>query len=581
MPRLSSPIADLEDHYDVVIVGSGYGGAVAASRLARARTRKNGRLKICVLERGRELQPGDYPDTPSQVAAETQIDMPGRHFRSRTGLYDLRINRDMNVFLGCGLGGTSLINANVALRPEPWVFEDPAWPFAVRTDRDARLAEGFELACKMLGAAPYKDQANIPRLAKLEALERAARPLRGKYPGRGFSRPRLTVNFEDRAGKFRGRAGSIDVEQHKCQLCGDCVSGCNYGAKNTLLMNYLPDARAHGAEMFTEIGVRRLDRLHERWRVHYEHLNAGREKFGPSEMSLTADIVILAAGTLGSTEILRRSQQEGVGVGLTLSGNVGVGFSANGDMLALAYNTAEPVNGVGAGRSRPVRGEPVGPCITGMIELGDPAARDRMLIEEGSIPGAVAKLLPVVIGGAVLLYGGDGQAPIRESLREEGRRLMRYLRGPYRGALRNTLLYLVVGHDSAEGRMDLEGDRLRISWPGADREENYIVAERRLREVTRELRGVYLKNPFNPITVHPLGGCRMGDNADSGVVDDEGRVFAGCTGSRPAPGLYVCDGSVVPRSLGVNPLLTITALAERMCMLMADDPAHGWTIDYL
>jgi cholesterol oxidase len=572
MPRLSSPIADLENDYDVVIVGSGYGGAVAASRLARARTPKKRPLNVCVLERGREFQPGDYPDTPSQVAAETQIDMPGGHFRSRTGLYDLRINRDMNVFLGCGLGGTSLINANVALRPQDWVFKDEAWPSAIRTDGGDWLAKGFAVANKMLGTEPYKDRANIPRLAKLEALERVARPLLGRYPGRGFSRPHLAVNFEDRVKPFRGRAGSVDVDQHVCQLCGDCVSGCNYGAKNTLLMNYLPDARAQGAEMFTEIGVRRLERVGERWRVHYEYLDAGREKFGPPEMSLTADLVILAAGTLGTTEILLRSQKEGLGARLTLSDKLGKGFSANGDMISLAYNTAEPMNGVGAGRPRPTPGEPVGPCITGMIELGGPA----MLIQEGSIPGAVAKLLPVLLGGAVLLYGGDGQAPIRESLREEGRRLMKYLRGPYRGAVRNTLVYLVVGHDDAGGRMDLEWDRLRITWPGAASQENYVEAERRLREATRELRGVYLKNPFNPITVHPLGGCGMADDAKDGVVDDKSRVFAGSRGTDTLRGLYVCDGSIVPRSLGANPLLTITALAERMCELMAQD--HNWTI---
>src|SRR5712692_3374211 len=240
MPRLSSPIADLQDHYDVVIVGSGYGGAVAACRLARARTSKNGRLKICVLERGREFQPGDYPDTPFQVASETQVDMPGRHFRSRTALYDFRVNRDMNVFLGCGLGGTSLVNANVALPPEPWVFQDHAWPSGLREDIGSGLALGFVLASNMLDAAPYRDRESIPPLAKLEALEGAARPLLGKYPGRGFSRPYLTVNFHDRVKQFHGRDGSVkvEVEQHVCQLCGDCVSGCNYGAKNSLLMNY-------------------------------------------------------------------------------------------------------------------------------------------------------------------------------------------------------------------------------------------------------------------------------------------------------------------------------------------------------
>lgn len=580
MAHLSSPIADLDDHYGVVIVGSGYGGAVAASRLARARTDRGNRLRICVLERGREFRPGDYPDTAPGVLAETQVDTPSRHFRSRTNLYDFRVNPDMNVFLGCGLGGTSLINANVALRPKPWVFEDDAWPSGLHADIHAGLAEGFRRAGEMLAIGPYEDRGNVPPLAKLEAFENRVFPVFGRGQGGRFSRPNLTVNFVEGVRQFRGEDRALDLEQHECLRCGDCVSGCNYGAKNSLLMNYLPDARAHGAELFTEIGVRRLHRERDRWRVHYEHLGAGREKFGSPEMTLTADLVILAAGTLGSTEILLRSRLVGLGdPALELSDCLGAGFSANGDLVSLAYNTEEPVNGVGSGRPRPVSGEPVGPCITGMIDLDGRGKPDRaMVIQEGAIPGAVAKLLPLALGGAMLLFGGDTRAPIRESLQEEGRRLMRYFRGPYRGATRNTLVYLVVGHDRAAGRMYLDRDRLRISWPGAARNENYMEAERLLRAATRGLGGVYLKNPFNPITVHPLGGCRMGDDAERGVVDHKGRVFSRRTGTEFAPGLYVSDGSVVPRSLGANPLFTITALAERMSMLMARD--RQWAIDY-
>jgi cholesterol oxidase len=347
-------------------------------------------------------------------------------------------------------------------------------------------------------------------------------------------------------------------------------------------MNYLPDAWAHGAKMFTEVAVRRLERRLERgggrWLVHYELVNAGPERFGCPDMTITADFVILAAGTLGSTEILRRSQRMGLGAPeLTLSPQIGSGFSGNGDLFGVAYNTAEPVNGIGTGRSRPVAGDPVGPCIAGIVRKTDANRELNMVFEEGVIPGAFAKLMPWLLGGAMLLYGGDTNTPIRESLRDEGRRLLRYLKGPHHGATRNTLVFLVMGHDGARGRLELRDDRLRVEWPGLDRQRNLVVAEQHLRDATRGLRGVYLKNPLNPITVHPLGGCRMAESAERGVVDHQSRVFAGATGTHVACGLYVCDGSIVPRSLGINPLLTITALAERMCALMAD--RHGWTID--
>src|SRR6516164_7221125 len=117
MERLSSFIGSLKSHYPVVVVGSGYGGAIAASRLARAGQ------KVCLLERGREFQPGEYPNRTISAATHFQIDGPDLRRGAPTALYDLRLNPDIDVVLGCGLGGTSLVNANVALRPDPRLFE--------------------------------------------------------------------------------------------------------------------------------------------------------------------------------------------------------------------------------------------------------------------------------------------------------------------------------------------------------------------------------------------------------------------------------------------------------------------------
>jgi cholesterol oxidase len=543
-----------------VIVGSGYGGAVAASRLARTQWKNGRKPTVCVLERGRELQPGDYPDTPTTVFAETQVDTPAHHFRSRTALYDFRLNKDINVLVGCGLGGTSLINANVALEPPDHLFQGSPWPTGLSNDMQ-RLKEGFGRAEQML--LPERYPYYYQPLRKLQALERAAEFLRSQNRPARFERPPIAVSFSD-------GLSPAGITQHACQLCGDCVSGCNYAAKNTLLMNYLPDAKQHGAEIFTEVSVRRLERRNDRWLVYYELLDTGRKRFGSPEMTVGANFVILAGGTLGSTEILLRSRDSLKKAGFELSNQLGRHFSANGGMLALGYNTDEPINGIGAGRFRPNPGEPAGPCITGMIATND------TVIEEGVIPGALASLLPAVLGGAALLFGGDTRARGRESLREEARRLLKYLRGPYGGAVRNTLTFLVVGRDSAGGRMVLDPvhDRLRIEWPGAEEEQISAEAKHLLREVTRELGGAYVKNPLNPITVHPLGGCRMAESGDSGVVDHECRVFVS---GLDDPHLYVCDGSIIPRALGLNPLLTIAALADRMCARMA--VRYSWSID--
>jgi choline dehydrogenase-like flavoprotein len=138
MTRLARSLAHLKPHYDVVVVGSGYGGGVSASRLARAG------LRVAVLERGREFVTGEFPTRFPDLRAQMQIS--GRRYRlgPATGLYDVRFGDDMHVLIGCGLGGGSLINAGVALRPDPRVFADPVWPDEIRDD--GLLSEGYARA---------------------------------------------------------------------------------------------------------------------------------------------------------------------------------------------------------------------------------------------------------------------------------------------------------------------------------------------------------------------------------------------------------------------------------------------------
>ena len=167
MTRLSNPIGDLKSHYTVVVIGSGYGAAIAASRLARAGQ------AVCLLERGKEFQPGEYPDTLAEAAVEMQTTAPEGHFGPRSGLYEFHVDEDMNVFKGCGLGGTSLVNANVALRAEPRVFDDPRWPPEVRADLKARVEEGYRRAEEMLKTNPYPT--DWPSLPKLKAQEKIGR----------------------------------------------------------------------------------------------------------------------------------------------------------------------------------------------------------------------------------------------------------------------------------------------------------------------------------------------------------------------------------------------------------------------
>ncbi|WP_051469942.1 GMC family oxidoreductase N-terminal domain-containing protein [Fischerella sp. PCC 9605] len=563
MTRLSNPIENIKNHYTVVVIGSGYGGAIAASRLARAGQ------QVCVLERGKEFQPGEYPNQPTEAVKEMQVDLPGgKHIGSRTGLYDFHINKDINVFVGCGLGGTSLVNANVSLRAEPRVFADPRWPKDLREDIDTLLAEGYRRAEEMLKPVPYPQ--DRPHVRKLQALEKSAQYLNEK-----FYRPPINVTFQD-------GVNHVGVEQKTCNLCGDCVSGCNNKAKNTVLMNYLPDAKNHGAEIYTQVSVRRLEREGDRWLVHYQLLNAGQEKFDAPTMFVSADMVILAAGTLGSTEILLRSQA----AGLPLSDKVGHYFTGNGDVLAFGYNTEQVINGIGFGDRPPSQQEPVGPCITGIIDMREqPVLDNGMVIEEGSIPGGLAPILPTSFAAAGKILGEDTDNGIGDRLKEKLREAESLAHGAYTGAVRNTQTYLVMTHDDAAGRMYLENDRLRVEWEGVGKQPIFQRVNDRLEEATRPLGGTQIPNPIwsnmfghDLITVHPLGGCILAEDAEHGVVNHKGQVFSSSHSTNVYENLYIADGSVIPRTLGVNPLLTISAIAERCCALIAKD--RGWTINY-
>lgn len=587
MARLSTPLNQIKSHYTVVVVGSGYGGGIAASRLARATAPDNSEITVCVLERGKEFQPGDldqngqlikegdYPNNLRDALPQVQMDSPNCHIGSRTGLYDVRMNKEINVFVGCGLGGTSLVNANVCEEAEPEVFKQSEWPEDIRSEQGlSELRQGYERARAMLQPTLYDSQADpgkYPPLAKLEALKKSA-----AFMGEEFYPVLINVNFE----KFPGNMNHVGVDQRPCVGCGDCMTGCNYRAKNTVIMNYLPDAKNHGAEIFTGAAVRYLERQDERWLVHYQVLETGEEAFASPTQVVSADIVVLGAGTLGSTEILLRSKAKG----LSISDTVGNHFTGNGDVLGLAYNCDEDINGVGFGELPPDTVPKVGPTITGVIDMrNQPRLEDSIVIEDGSMAGAYTSLLPAIFATAAALSGEDTDSGWKDEFNEHFRTLVSLPTGGHRGALRNTQTLLVMAHDNAGGHLYLEDDRLRISWPDLSAQPIFKKVAAELKKATKALGGIYVKNPVSNqfmgqdlITVHPLGGCVMADHAGAGVVNHKGQVFAGSAGTDVYPNLYVNDGAVIPRSVGINPLLTISAVAERCCVLLAEE--RDWEI---
>jgi cholesterol oxidase len=552
----------MKARYNVVIVGSGYGGAIAAARLAAREPRPT----VCVLERGAELHPGDYPENLHEAVRDMQVHTAtGRQAGSQTAMFDLHVGHDISVLVGCGLGGTSLINANVAARPKAWVFDDERWPEELRHDGLAGLDRYFERAEEMLGTTTYPEDDHWPRLAKFAALDRSASALKAKAE-------KAPINVT-----FKTGPNAAGVEQRACTLCGNCISGCNHHAKNTVLMNYLPDAAKHGAEIFTQIAVRTVHRSSDDqpWVVTFDAVGVGRERFDAPSSFVTADIVILAAGVLGSTEILLRSKA----AGLAVSDQLGRHFSGNGDVLAFGYDTDAKVQGVGH-EGAVTTETAVGPTITGMIDLRGDGGDNRdegLLIEDGTAPSAIAELLPGGLALAADLFGQeeDGKRGTLRRIREN----LNFLSGPYRGATERTLPYLVMSTDDDGGEIDLgEDDRAVVRWKHAGKGSVFRRDNGRVEAAGEALHGTFVPDPLwtdqlhhSLITVHPLGGCVMADNAERGVVNGTCQVFRGSSGTDVYGTLYVIDGSVMPRPLGVNPLLTISAIAERTAERISPD----------
>ena len=535
MTGLSRTLDHVCNRYDVIVVGSGYGGGVAASRLARA-----GKT-VAVLERGREVLAGGFPARFPDLKNEMQVS--GRKLRTgpSSALYDVRLGEDMHVLVGCGLGGGSLINAGVALRPDDRVFADDCWPGQIA--QDGLLEEGFRRARLWLN--PQSDP-NAGNLTKFRTLEAAGAAL-----GHDIVRPTVTVSFE--AG-----TNVVGIDQPACTRCGDCCGGCNVGAKNSVALTYLPDAVRHGAELFTHAGVRYLTKTSDgEWEVHVRRLDGAG-----GDIKLRAAMVVLAAGTLGTTEILLRSRAHG----LALSDRVGERFSANGDIIAFGYGARDPVNAVGIGYPPKIEGVEIGAAVSGQLEIDDATTlANELRVQEGVLPSALAPVLPVLFIPNGRLLGA----------------LQSLVNGVYKGPFAKLQTFFAVSHDSASGRFVLDDDRLSLVWPTAKNEPVYARLDAMLSAVVKEAGGSYVKNPLagtlmghQPATAHPLGGVGMGRERSDGAINHKGQVFDGTAGRGPTDvhaGLYVIDGSMMPRSLGVNPLLTITALAERTLMHMQQE----------
>jgi cholesterol oxidase len=509
--------------YDVVVVGSGFGGGIAACRLAEAGKR------VCVLERGRRFAPSDFiddPDDAPQLLWHKTFN-PG-------GLFDVRLMKDVTVITAAGVGGGSLVYANVQLRAPADVFEDAAWPEAI--NRTA-LDPWYDLTEDALQPVATPTDPAIPKALTFAAA--------GRRAGREANALPIAVYFgdEEREHPFSG------VHQKPCENLGRCDIGCPVNARNTVDITYVARAEQHGAEVHPLHMVETIEppeRDGGNWRVGYSHLGDG------DDGAVEAPTLVLAAGTIGSPRLLLKNHNRLP----RLSPALGTRFSGNGDALGLAFDPQ-------AGDVRGARND-FGPVMTTKLDYPERQA----IIANGGLPPGYEAILEVARGVNVIRGWRRWLIRLRRALVRAGvsdqsmhpRELK--LHRP-REPDRDSLIFLMMGRDAANGRMRLTPlfKRFDIRWDQAASAKLFADLEASARELADAADAtLFYALEGGPVstfaTVHPLGGCPMSDDPAQGVVDDIGAVH-GYTG------LHVLDGSIVPTALGVNPSKTIAALAER------------------
>jgi cholesterol oxidase len=544
------------EHFDAVVVGSGFGGAVSAYRLAEA-----GR-SVCLLERGKAYPPGSFPRTPYEM---------GRNFwqpeNDLYGLFDVRaFRRKLVCLLSSGLGGGSLIDANTLLRKdEKWFVEEDAtggyapWP-VTRSELDPH----YDRVERMLGAQRYP-YLTTPKTRQMRA---AAERL-----GLDWQPLTLAVTFAndgcgpERGAPIVGPENLHGLPRYTCRLCGECNLGCNFGSKNSLDLNYITRAWQCGAEIRTLCEVREIEPRKSGYAIRYiEH---GDEQRTASLVEIEADQLILAAGTLGTTELLLRNRSHFP----LLSPTLGRRFSGNGNLLTFVYNARE----TSAGEARPRLLEPShGPVITSAIRLPD-------AVDGGDGPGGYIEDagFPLFLNWVLELTRPHALGRLAGFA---GRRLWALLSGDPASALGRELALAIgsgthsatslplaaMGRDRATGVIKLRRGQLDIDYDRNDSREIFDRLRATAADIADVWQSEFQPNPIKAfgraVTVHPLGGCAMGRHRDEGVVDAHGAVF-------DYPGLFIADGSVLPGSVGANPALTIAALADRFADHMIDSRA--------
>lgn len=555
--------------YEAIVIGSGFGGAINACRLA-----KKWPGKVLVLERGKRYPMGSFPRTPHDmsnnfwnVVRDKQDNPKNAGSKEMFGLFDIRSFEHMDAVVGAGLGGGSLIYANVFLEPPEHIF-DHNWP---ETCKKESLQPYFQTAKSVLGARPIPDQ-SAPRreVIRTQLFSEFAKSDGRKselvdinvFFGKDFNQP------TDIGVQEKNRYGAV---QTSCVYCAECDVGCNTHSKNTTDLNYLFVAENdYKTKINTMTLVEKIVPLNSAgaedptasgefgYKVIWLDLRNNKQ-----EVSATSKRVIVSAGALGTNELLLRCRD----VFKTLpdiNQNLGRNFSGNGDFLSFVIDGKKPAD------------PNYGPVITQKIDYNlykDFKPEQAYILEDASFPNFASWYTEGLKPGVFHVSG---------LLRTVKALFNRYIRGAktgrvgfaFRELLKNDAAYttsvlLCMGRDNSAGKMKLDKQGfLNVEWPYKDNMPLYNA----IMDMGKRFKKWANAKAFFPtpnflwplksnVTVHSLGGCKLADTPENGVTSASIETFGQVFGYQ---GLYIADGSLLPTAVGANPVATISALSERV-----------------
>ena len=540
---------DRKFDFDFIVIGSGFGGSVSALRLVEKGYR------VAVIEMGRRWAPLSFPRSGWSI--HRWFWRPKLGLR---GFFNMRFFRHTTIFHGCAVGGGSITYAGTLLAPPDKVWEAGSWTGLAAWK--AEMPQHYQTASRMLGVTQNRILGSADRLLKQAGESTGTSPTFyytrvGIFQARNGESPNQIF-----ADPFFGGAGP---PRTTCIACGGCMMGCRYGAKNTLDLNYLYLAEESGAAVFPETKV-----------VDVKPLTGADDGAGGYEVSavkstawirhqprkLTSRGIVFSASSLGTMELLFRLKENGSLP--SISSCLGKHVRTNSESIigARVPGSADDLSqGVAIGSGiyidehthvEAVR-YPNGADLLGLLTT---------FLTDGR-PGLHRIRLWIVNGVTSLL-----RHPIK-TLR---------LLSPWRWARESTILLCM---QAVEGHIEMRWERPWF-WPftrmlvsRGDKVQTYIPKANEFARKFAQIAGGTAMSMLPEIlfdipgTAHCIGGCVIAGSPDRGVVDDHQRVF----GYR---NMYICDGSVLAANLGVNPSLTITALAERAMSFIASAATTDW-----